>query len=99
MLTPMQLPGEGALRNAGLGLIVASAGDDVVFGHPGGAPGAAAEFWTQRRGGWSLVLLSNVAPVPRSGTPPVAMGLAAAAADAIVAAGGPRLGGGARRRG
>lgn len=99
LLTPIELPGEGALRKAGLGMIVAANGDDVSFGHPGGGPGMSAEFWSQRKGGWSLVLLSNVAPVPRSGVPPVAMMLAAQAGDALVAAGGPRLGGGARRRG
>lgn len=99
LLTPIELPGEGALRKAGLGMIVSANGDDVSFGHPGGGPGMSAEFWSLRKGGWSLVLLSNVAPVPRSGLPPVAMMLAAQAGDALVAAGGPRLGGGARRRG
>ena len=69
------------------------------FGHPGGTPGAAAEFWSLRRDGLTLVLLSNVAPVPRSGQPAAAMALANALQDAIVAAGGPRLGSGARRRG
>jgi D-alanyl-D-alanine carboxypeptidase len=99
LLTPVALPGEGARRSAGLGMIVSRSGDDVGFGHPGGTRGAAAEFWSLRRDGLTLVLLSNVAPVPRSGQPATAMALANALQDAIVAAGGPRLGSGARRRG
>jgi D-alanyl-D-alanine carboxypeptidase len=99
LLTPITLPGEGARRSAGLGMIVSRNGDDVGFGHPGGTPGAAAEFWSLRRDGLTMVLLSNVAPVPRSGQPAAAMALANAVQEAIVAAGGPRLGSGARRRG
>ena len=91
-LTPIDVPGEGGLRGSGLGALVMRVGGNVVFGHPGGSPGTASEFWATRDGGLVVVLMSNVLPAGRSPNPPPAMTLARDVFDAIVAAGGPRLG-------
>ncbi|MDC8013993.1 serine hydrolase domain-containing protein [Tahibacter soli] len=97
-LTPLATPGEGGLRGSGLGALVLAAGDDVVYGHPGGSPGTASEFWASRDSGLVVVLMSNMAPAGRGDTPPLAMTVARQVFDAVVAAGGPRFGPPPRKR-
>lgn len=44
----------------GLGMLRIGVGNDVVYGHPGGAPGIGVDFRAARGSGWALVLMSNV---------------------------------------
>lgn len=95
--TPLALPGEGARRGAALGPLLRPVGDDLRYGHPGGSPGTSVEFWALRTRGLVIVVLSNVAPRYGEGRPP-ASALTRDIYAAIVAAGGPDLGGGPQRR-
>jgi CubicO group peptidase (beta-lactamase class C family) len=49
----------------GLGVLRYAVGDDLVWGHPGGAPGVGVEFWATRGSGWVVVLMAN-SDQPRS---------------------------------
>lgn len=95
---PIPLPGAGARRGWGLGPVLRTLDRDVLYGHPGGAPGTAVEFWALRERGLVVVMLGNYAPILRPGVvdPPGVMmdGVYAA----IVAAGGPAIGDALRRR-
>ena len=91
-LTPVAVPGEGGLRGTGLGALVRRDGTDIVYGHPGGSPGTASEFWASRDRGIVVVLQSNVAPAGRGDGPPLAMTFARRVFDALAAARGPRFG-------
>lgn len=95
---PIPLPGAGARRGWGLGPVLRRVDQDMLYGHPGGAPGTAVEFWALRERGLAVVMLSNYAPILRKGVvdPPTVM--IDGVYEAIVAAGGPALGDALRRR-
>ena len=58
-------PPEGTRAPQGLGILRYAAGGDLVWGHPGGAPGVGVEFWATRESGWVVVVMAN-ADQPRS---------------------------------
>jgi hypothetical protein len=59
-------------------------GDDVAYGHPGGAPGVGSDFRATRKSGWALIILSN-SDEPRT------MPLASDLAGLVAEGGGPDL--------
>ena len=34
-------------------------GDDIAYGHPGGAPGVASDFRATRNSGWAVIAFAN----------------------------------------
>lgn len=59
LFAPVQLPAGTRAPPHGLGILRWDVGDDVAYGHPGGAPGVAVDFRATRRSGWAIVLMSN----------------------------------------
>lgn len=68
----------------GLGVLRFDSAGDVVYGHPGGAPGIGVDVRAARRSGWALVVMSN-AEEPR------AMQIGHELADIVAKAGGADL--------
>lgn len=48
----------------GLGLLRFDRNGDVIYGHPGGAPGIGVDLRAARRSGWALIVMSNAADPP-----------------------------------
>lgn len=84
LFAPVELPAGTRAPPHGLGLLRFACGDDVCYGHPGGAPGVALDFRGARDSGWSIVVASN-----REGAP--VMPLTDALAGIVAAHGGPDL--------
>lgn len=49
----------------GLGVLRFDSAGDVIYGHPGGAPGIGVDLRAARRSGWALIVMSN-AEEPRA---------------------------------
>lgn len=94
LFAPVMLPAGTRAPPHGLGILRYEVGDDLAWGHPGGAPGVGVEFWSLRDSGWTVVVMSN-SDQPRS------MPLVNDLFEVILAHGGPDLRrpmrGGARR--
>jgi CubicO group peptidase (beta-lactamase class C family) len=94
MLSSVVMPAGTRAPPHGLGVLRYPVGEDLAWGHPGGAPGVGVEFWSTRDGGWTVVVMSN-ADEPR--TMPVVDGLL----GVIAGHGGPdmrlKMRGGPRR--
>jgi CubicO group peptidase (beta-lactamase class C family) len=84
MFTAVTLPPGTRAPPQGLGTVRFAAGDDVGYGHPGGAPGVAVDFRAARSSGWAIVVMSN-----RDGTP--VMPLTTALAGIVAEHGGADL--------
>lgn len=84
LFAPVELPPGTRAPPHGLGMLRYAAGNDIVYGHPGGAPGINVDFRGLRGNGFAVVVMSN-SEQPR--TMPLMPGLFAAIKDA----GGPDL--------
>ena len=84
LFAPVTLPAGARAPPHGLGILRHAVGDDVAWGHPGGAPGVGVEFWSMRDSGWTVIVMSN-SDQPRS-TP-----LVNDVFEVIAAHGGPDL--------
>jgi CubicO group peptidase (beta-lactamase class C family) len=84
LFAPVTLPEGTRAPPHGLGMLRFATGDDVAYGHPGGAPGVGSDFRATRKSGWALIILSN-SDEPR--TMPLADDLAGLVAEG----GGPDL--------
>jgi D-alanyl-D-alanine carboxypeptidase len=84
MFAPVTLPPGTRAPPHGLGILRFAAGDDVGYGHPGGAPGVAVDFRAARSSGWAIVVMSN-----RDGAP--VMPLTSALAGIVAEHGGADL--------
>ena len=84
LFAPVALPAGTRAPPHGLGMLRYAAGDDVGYGHPGGAPGIGVDFRALRDAGWAVIVMSN------SGTPRT-MPLAGTLLETVHAAGGPDL--------
>ncbi len=59
MFTAVTLPEGTRAPPHGLGILRWAAGNDIGYGHPGGAPGVAVDFRAARGSGWAIVVMSN----------------------------------------
>lgn len=59
LFAPVKLPTGTRAPPHGLGMLRYAAGDDVVYGHPGGAPGIGVEFRGMQHNGWAVAVMSN----------------------------------------
>ncbi|MGE4073302.1 MAG: serine hydrolase domain-containing protein [Lysobacterales bacterium] len=59
LFAPVKLPDSAKAPPHGLGMLRFAAGEDVGYGHPGGAPGIGVNFRGALRGGWMILLISN----------------------------------------
>lgn len=84
LLAPVELPAGTRAPPHGLGLLRYAVGDDVGYGHPGGAASVGVDFRALRDAGWAVVVMSN------SGEPRT-MPLSGALLSTIAAQGGPDL--------
>jgi len=78
LFAPVALPEGSRAPPHGLGMLRFAAGDDIGYGHPGGAPGVGVDFRGVRHGGWIIVLMSNRDRAPLM---PLSSGIAGAIAD------------------
>ncbi|BCT91400.1 serine hydrolase [Lysobacter helvus] len=84
LFAPVTLPAGSHAPPHGLGLLRFAVGNDVGYGHPGGAPGVGVDFRATRDSGWSVIVMSN------SGSPRT-MPFADALLGDVAAAGAPDL--------
>jgi CubicO group peptidase (beta-lactamase class C family) len=59
LFAPVTLPEGTRAPPHGLGMLRFVAGEDVVYGHPGGAPGVGSDFRATQQSGWALVMFGN----------------------------------------
>lgn len=84
LFAPVTLPAGTRAPPHGLGMLRYAVGDDVGYGHPGGAPGVGVDFRGLRRAGWTVIVMSN-SDAPRT------MPLAGELLEQVNKAGGPDL--------
>jgi hypothetical protein len=85
LMSTVQLPpAERGRPPHGLGLLRYQVGEDIAYGHPGGADGIGVDFRAGKSSGWALVVMSNVSD-------PFAVGLGSDLAGIIAEAGGQDL--------
>jgi CubicO group peptidase (beta-lactamase class C family) len=84
LFAPVALPAGTRAPPHGLGMLRYPVGDDVAYGHPGGAPGVGVDFRALREAGWAVIVMSN-------SSTPRAMPLAGTLLESVHAAGGPDL--------
>lgn len=85
LMSAVQLPpAERGRPPHGLGLLRYQVGEDIAYGHPGGADGIGVDFRAGKSSGWALVVMSNVSD-------PFAVGLGSDLAGIIAEAGGQDL--------
>lgn len=53
-------PAERGRPPHGLGMLRYQVGEDIAYGHPGGAQGIGVDFRAGKSSGWALVVMSNV---------------------------------------
>jgi len=85
LFAPVTLPPGTRAPPHGLGILRYAAGDDIAYGHPGGAAGVGVDFRGLRESGWAVVIMANRTPPP---TLPLAFDLYRVIAEA----GGPKFG-------
>jgi len=84
LFAPVALPAGTRAPPHGLGMLRYVVGNDVGYGHPGGAPGVGVDFRGLRRGGWTVIVMGN-SDAPRT------MPLAGELLQLVHQAGGPDL--------
>lgn len=85
LMSAVQLPPtERGRPPHGLGMLRYQAGDEIAYGHPGGAPGVGVDFRAGTSSGWVIVVMSNVSE-------PFAREIGADLARIVADAGGPDL--------
>ena len=84
LFAPVTLPAGTRAPPHGLGMLRFASGDDIVYGHPGGAPGVGSDFRAARKAGWAIVIFGNHDDVRT-------MPLAGDVAGLVSEAGGPDL--------
>ena len=84
LFAPVALPAGTRAPPHGLGMLRYVVGNDVGYGHPGGAPGVGVDFRGLRRGGWTVIVMGN-SDAPRT------MPLAGELLQLVHRAGGPDL--------
>jgi CubicO group peptidase (beta-lactamase class C family) len=84
LFAPVALPAGTRAPPHGLGMLRYAVGDDIGYGHPGGAPGVGVDFRGLRRAGWTVIVMSN-SDAPRT------MPLAGELLELVHQAGGPDL--------
>jgi CubicO group peptidase (beta-lactamase class C family) len=59
LFAPVTLPEGTRAPPHGLGILRVAKGDDVLYGHPGGAPGIGVDFRALRKAGWAIIVMGN----------------------------------------
>lgn len=59
LFSPVTMPEGTRAPPHGLGFLRFATGNDVAYGHPGGAPGVGSDFRATRGSGWAMVVFGN----------------------------------------